>query len=208
MTPRPVAQYLTPFDAPVSPEASDDGRLDWEERLGQAGVAQDLAQQAQSARADAFAEGLAAGKQALEQALEAERGAFTARLESERASWAEEEGAKLGEALQAALASIEAGIAARVACILRPFIGAALRDRAIAELQEAIGVVVRADQMIEISGAPDLIASLRERLAGAAAAIVWRPNSATEVRVVADQTVIESRIGAWMQRIEARMEAS
>jgi hypothetical protein len=211
MTPRPVAQYLAPFDAPARPELVDDGRVAREDQLVPAASAQeDLAMMARSACADAYAEGLAAGGRALEQALGAERHAFAERLASERASWAEEEGARLAEALRAALASIETSIAASVARILRPFIGAALRDKAVDELADAIRLMLRGgDQAVfEVSGAPDLIAALRGRLAGATAAIAFTPNSSADVRIVTDQTIIESRIEAWVRRIEARAEAS
>lgn len=164
---------------------------------------------AQRAHADAYAEGFAAGGCALEAELEAERRAFAARLASERALWAEDEGARLGAMLGAALASIEIQIAESVAGILRPFIGATLRDKAIDALDEAIGVLLRTDQpMIEISGAPDLLAALERRLVGVTAAIAWSPNCAADVRIVADETIIKSRIEAWMRWIETPAEAN
>ncbi len=210
MTPRPVAQYLTPFDAPVRPDQGGDGRAAWEDQPGPAASAEeDLVLMAQSARADAYAEGVAAGGLALEQALGAERLAFAERLANERASWADEEGARLGEAFRAALAAVETSIAASVARVLRPFVGAALREKAVGELAEAIGLVLRDPDraMFEISGAPDLITALQKRLAGATATIAFTSSSSTEVRVVADQTIIESRIDAWLRRIEAMAEA-
>ncbi len=211
MTPRPVAQYLAPFDAPARPQLVEDGRVAWEDRpVPPVSAEEDSSLMAQSARADAYGEGLAAGRHALEQALGVERLAFAERLASERAVWADEEGARLAEALRAALASIETSIAASVARILRPFISAALRDKAVAELTDAIVLMLRGGDraMFEISGAPDLIAALRGRLAGATAAIAFTPNSSADVRIVADQTFIESRIEAWVQRIEARVEAA
>lgn len=210
MTPRPVALYLAPFDAPVRPQQGDDNRLAWEV-LPDPMASEDeaLAAMARSAREDAYAEGLTAGAEALEQTLAAERLAFAARLADERAGWAEEEGARLGEALQAALAGIEARIAASVASILRPLIGAALRDKAVDELHDAIGPMLRAGQaLIAISGAADILAALQRRLADAPAAISFTPNASTDVQIVADQTIVESRICAWVERIEATVEAS
>ena len=68
---------------------------------------------------------------------------------------------------------------------------------------------LRADQAtIAISGAPDILAALQRRLADATAAISFAPNSSTDVQIVADQTIIEFRISAWVARIEARVEAS
>lgn len=210
MTPRPVAQVLALFEAPAAPERGEADGLPWEDAPGlEALASDDAAPLAQGASEEAYARGFAAAGEALEQALDAERQAFAAQLQSERAGWAEAEGARLAEALCAAVASLGAGVAETVARILRPFIGAALRDRAVGELNEAIGLLLRDDQaMIEISGAPDLLAALERRLAGAAAAISWKPNSASDVRVIADETVIQSRIEAWVRRIEAGDEAS
>ncbi len=210
MTPRPVGLYLAPFNAPASPQRGDDARLAWEDLPDQiASEDEGVAAMARSVREDAYAEGLAAGAEALEKTLEAERRAFAARLADERAGWAAEEGARLGDALQAALAGIEARIAASVARILRPLIGAALRGKAVDELHNAIGPMLRADQaMIAISGAPDILAALQGRLADAPAGITFTPNASTDVQIVADQTIIESRISAWVGRIEAKGEAS
>ena len=211
MRPRPVAQYLAPFDAPARLEQAEDARREWEEPPHPAASAEeDLALTAQSARADAYAEGFAAGGNALEQALGAERLAFAERLANERAGWADEEAASLARALSAGLASIETGIAASVARVLRPFIGAALRAKAVDELAGAVGLILRSPDQVtfEISGPPDLLAALEGRLAGATAAITFTRNSSIDVRVVADQTIIESRIEAWVRQIDAKAEAS
>lgn len=215
MTPRPVAHYLTAFDAPLSSEPDDANRITGDERGGETPtIEHDLILVADGAPEDGRAEWAAAesGKleRAVEEAIESERLAIATRIASERAGWAQDEGAKLGEALGAALAEIEAGIAARVAGVLRPFISMKLRDSAVDELTNTLNVLLRGrDQpIIEISGAPDLIAALQGRLAGATAAIVWMADCSSDVRIIADQTVIRSRIEAWMREIDAGVAAA
>lgn len=213
MRPRPVALYLTPFDALRESEPQDGDIVVDEGGAGEVAREEALAENhsvlLQRAREDAYSEGIAAGGRAIEQELENQKCAFAARVEDARAQWAQQEGAQLAEALGAALAEIEAAIGSRVARVLRPFMRTALRDRAVAELEDAVGLILRGrDQpLIEISGAPDLIAALQSRLEsrpdGVIAAIGWTPNSSSDVRVVANQTVIQSRIEAWMRRIEA-----
>ena len=115
---------------------------------------------------------------------------------------------EFGTTLDAALSLVETRIAESVARVLRPFLVAELRGQAIDALEESIGVLLRTDQaIIEISGAADLLDVLQSRV-GAAMAIAWSPNSGADVRVVADQTVIESRIEAWARRIGATAETS
>ena len=47
---------------------------------------------------------------------------------------------------------------------------------------------------------------LREKLAAISGAIDYSPDDSIDVRIVADQTMIESRIGTWLERIQSLPE--
>ena len=88
--------------------------------------------------------------------------------------------------------------------ILKPFLGAELQRRAIADLVESL-TVLRAQEkaaVISVSGAADLLEALRARLEGKLDNVAYQPSQACDVRVTVGQTVLETRLGAWMARIE------
>ncbi|WP_156898145.1 hypothetical protein [Methylocapsa acidiphila] len=60
--------------------------------------------------------------------------------------------------------------------------------------------------MIEVSGAADLLAAFRDKMGSFAGAVEYVSNQSPEVRVVIDQTVIETRIDAWVERLKALSE--
>lgn len=128
---------------------------------------------------------------------------FAARLAAERAKWTQDESDKLAGTIGAAFAEIEANIADCVARVLRAFLIDRLRRKVVDELAENIGVLLGGKEhpVIEISGAEDLVAALREKLSVLSAAIEFSPNHSSDVKVVVDQTIINSRIEAWIQRI-------
>ena len=77
-------------------------------------------------------------------------------------------------------------------------------SKAIDDLVESV-TVLRAQEkstVIAVSGAADLLQALRARLAGRFDNIAYHPGQACDVRVTVGQTVLETRLGAWMARIE------
>ncbi len=214
MTPRPVSDYLTRFgghDLPQLPAESslpeplpepgpetsaDDSMFELPASCGDEDVS--------GGRDESYERGFAEGLRELEESRRAERLAFDARLALERAGWAAHQGERLGERLDAALQEIETQIAASVATILRPFLGAAVRDKAVGELAESVGLMLSGKEqpMLQISGPDDLLAALRARWPKGVAAAEWTAASSVDVRIIADRTIIESRIERWMEWIE------
>jgi hypothetical protein len=95
-------------------------------------------------------------------------------------------------------------LADAAARILKPFLAAQLHKRAVAELADCLAALSAREEAAEINvcGAPDLLEALRSRLGDNLGNITYRPDAASEVRVAVGQTVLETRIGAWMARIE------
>lgn len=147
-------------------------------------------------------------KAALAAALTGERKAHEEQRRQERALWVAAESARLAERIEATLAEIEDELSRSLTRIFTPFLKAAVRDRAIGELQDMVldllGEASRG--RIEISGPDDLIGKIREAIAGSAPEridqLTFAVSDAADVRVVAGETVCATQIDSWNRRIE------
>lgn len=210
---RPVAEVLVRFGlrTPIEPM---EGALDESPCLPLPGpiLADDCALSIELAQEEGNAEGaaeaLAAACAEHEAALARERLLFETRLSDERAKWTQDESARLSQKIDLALAEIEADIAHSAARVLRFFLSETLRRKVVEQLAHEVGVLLndKKHPIIKISGAEDLIDALRDKLSAFSAAIDYAPDRSTDVKVVADQTIIDSRIEAWIERIKALPE--
>lgn len=213
MMPQPVALYLARFGGEERSESAGEklfDLVDFEEPIKtpaeDAGDDEQLS--CERARDEGYADGFAAASREQEDMRRVERLAFEEQIVSDRARWAQDEGFKLGEKMEGALAEIETRIATSTARILRPFLAAQLRQKAIDELAGSLAQMLGGGEqpLVEIDGPEDLLAALQTRLAGSSARIVWMLGSSIEVRIIVDRTMIESRIQLWIQRIEASLK--
>ena len=158
---------------------------------------------------DAYERGLAAGKAAalaeIETKLEAERVYYAQQLELERFTWANREAEKLAEMFAAGIQEIETNIANVTARILKPYLAESAHRQAIAELFEALETLIGKDQgmTLEISGPEDLLQLIREKLRDRNVAALFSPAQDVDVRVVAGQTILETSLGAWMDKLRS-----
>ncbi|WP_162501608.1 hypothetical protein, partial [Methylobacterium crusticola] len=134
-----------------------------------------------------------------------EEAAFAARLAEARRRWSETEAESLAAGFAAALRSLEADLAARLARLLVPVLADALRARALAELAAALSRLLADPRhaAIRVSGPEDLLGALAARLGPQGAAVAFTPAEAPEVRVSADDTVVETQLAAWTGRLAA-----
>jgi flagellar biosynthesis/type III secretory pathway protein FliH len=190
MTAASIARYLIEFDAANDASASETATAN------------------DANLAEAFAKGFESGKAAAQADLEELKTAQAEVLTAARATWAQEEGAKLGEQLAAGLAEIAARLAEVAASILKPFIAAELHGRAIADLVESLKVLLTQEPAaaVSISGAADLLDALRARLEGKVENVSYHPDQACDVRVTVGQTVLETRLGTWIAKIEGTVK--
>lgn len=211
MIARPVSHYLVRFGARAAPRAACEAPAASEPPdAGEAAqhAAPDLVLQA---RVEGRAEALAEAAEAHEAQMRSAIAAMEQRLDEARARWASEEGRAIATEIRAELEKVERRIGAAVAHILRPVLADAIRKRAMSELADWIRLALgREAPVISISGPADLVGALKNALGDLSSAISDAPPRAEsapaqispEVRVVIDQAVIESQIGAWAASLE------
>jgi hypothetical protein len=158
--------------------------------------------------AEAHANGVESGKAAAMATFEAklveERARFAQQLAAERAAWAAQEGERLAGQLAAGQRAIETEIADAAARVLAPLLEARLCRQAIADLRGELEVLLAKDPGLglSISGPKDLLEALRRELSDTRCSVAYAASDACEVRVVADQTILETRLAGWKARIE------
>jgi hypothetical protein len=156
---------------------------------------------------EAFARGMAAGRLAADAEHEQRQAEAVARAAeqhaAERALWVGEQAEQLALRLASAVETLETRIADTVGRILTPFLGAELRRQSVESLAESIGTLLSGGgcSTLRIAGPEDLLAALRERLGACPVAIDWQPGERAEVTVCADDSIIETEIQSWLDRV-------
>jgi len=157
---------------------------------------------------DAYRRGHAAGVAEGDARVAEERVRSAIRLGEERAKWSDQQAVTIVSGFEAACREIETNIASSVARILLPFLADAVRDKAIGSLVEQIAALTGNSPVpvFKITGPGELLDLVRSQLQTARrTGIEYEAADTFEVRVVADQTVIETQIAAWSERLnEAR----
>ncbi|AMA56352.1 hypothetical protein [Bradyrhizobium sp. CCGE-LA001] len=157
---------------------------------------------------DAYRRGHAAGVAEGDARLAEERVRSAIRLGEERAKWSDQQAATIVNGFEAACREIESNIASSVARILLPFLNEAVRDKAIGSLVEQIAALTGNSPMpvFKVTGPSELLDLVRVQLEKSRrTGIAYEAADSFEVRAVADQTVIETQISAWSERLkEAR----
>lgn len=154
---------------------------------------------------DAYRRGHAAGLAEGDAKLAEERVRSAIRLGEERAKWSDQQAVALVSGFEGACREIEANIASSVARILLPFLGEAVRDKAIGSLVEQIAALTGNSSVpaFRVTGPSELLGHVKTQLeASRRTGIVYETSETLEVRVLADQTVIETQISAWRERLE------
>jgi hypothetical protein len=157
----------------------------------------------------AYRRGYAAAISEAEGKLAEERIRGAVRLGEERAKWSDQQAVALANGFSAACRELETNIANSVARILQPFLSEAIRDKAVAAMVEQIAALTNSASRpaFHVSGPRELIELVKAQLDGQRQiGIEYQVVSgAGEIRVVADQTVIETQMSAWVERLkEAR----
>jgi hypothetical protein len=157
---------------------------------------------------DAYRRGHAAGLAESEAKLAEERVRSAIRLGEERAKWSDQQAVAIVNGFDAACREIESNIASSVARILLPFLAEAVRDKAIGSLVEQIAALTSNSpvSVFRVTGPSELIDLVRTQLNRAGrTGVEYQSADTVEVRVLADQTTIETQISTWVDRLnEAR----
>lgn len=157
---------------------------------------------------DAYRRGHSAGLAEGEAKLAEERVRSAIRLGEERAKWSDQQAVAIVNGFDSACREIESNIASSVARILLPFLADAVRDKAIGSLVEQISALTSNSPVpaFRVTGPSELIELVRTQLNLAGrSGVEYQSADTVEVRVLADQTKIETQISTWMDRLnEAR----
>lgn len=119
--------------------------------------------------------------------------------------WAEEVATPLATQVPEALDALGERLADATGRLLRPFLDSELRDAASRALIDQIRPLLAGEDgvLIRVSGPTALLETLRHVLPARCAA-EFVETDATDVTVVAGETTIETRIAAWVARLEGR----
>ena len=157
---------------------------------------------------DAYRRGQAAGLAEGEAKIAEERVRSAIRLGEERAKWSDQQAVAIVDGFEAACREIESNSASSVARILLPFLAVAVRDKAIGSLVEQISALTTNSPVpaFRVTGPSELIDLVRTQLdLVGRTGVEYQSADTVEVRVLADQTTIETQISTWMDRLnEAR----
>lgn len=167
-----------------------------------------VSQAVRDATAKMIAE-LAASEAARREDQERFTATLAERLATARSEWTETEADRLATSMGDAFAALEARISDVLARILIPFVSGAMRDRALDEAKQAIGGLLSqplpagsTPPVITVRGPQDLLAALKERL-GAPEGVVFCAAPGAEIEASCADTLIETRLGAWADRLTA-----
>ena len=149
----------------------------------------------------AVAAALEAARKEFEQQRAAEREAHEKHLAAREAEIAETTSKALAERLTTGLGELNDAIAGHAARVLLRFLDRAIRERAIGELTETVAALVVGGEAarVRVSGPADLVDRLGPAL-GAVASVEVQVSDAPDVSIVIDHTIIETRIGAWLEQ--------
>ncbi|EJN15630.1 hypothetical protein PMI42_00833 [Bradyrhizobium sp. YR681] len=154
---------------------------------------------------DAYRRGQAAGVAEGDARVAEERVRSAIRLGEERAKWSDQQAGAIVSGFEAACREIESNIASSVARILLPFLADAVRDKAIGSLVEQIAALTGNSPIpvFKVTGPSELLDLVRTQLeASRRTGIEYEVAETPEVRIVADQTVIETQIAVWGERLK------
>lgn len=165
----------------------------------------DLDAIAAAARAEGRREGEAQAREAAQAAVAAEREAAAAALAEARQHWVEAESAVLANAVAEQARALEERLADSLARVLQPILTEALRQAAIRDLHATLASLLANDQAgtLAVTGPADLVEALAHRLDLPPDRIAVASNSGPDLRVRLNGTVVETRLGAWAERIAA-----
>lgn len=196
MTALPVAFYLKDLSG-EQPRA-------WRDLAGNAAEAKaDREFEVSEAHARGVVEGRSAAQVEFDSVAATQAVAFEQRLATERETWVAEEGERLARMIDGGLDDIEQRVSDLVSEVLKSFVSESVRSKAVGELGDALKSMLSKGEYakVVVSGPADLIAEVKSRLGDGTAGVSFVEADGIDVVVNADDTVLATRIGAWVAAI-------
>ena len=131
---------------------------------------------------------------------------FDARLDIARRDWCRLEAESLAAGFSAALATLATTFSDRIGQLLVPVVTETLRRQAVDELSTVLtGLLSEGPRgaPIRVQGPGDLLDAIAGQLGALSGSVAFVPADAIEITVRADQTLIETQLGAWAGRLAA-----
>ncbi|WP_279482657.1 hypothetical protein [Aureimonas sp. SK2] len=126
-------------------------------------------------------------------------------LAEARRKWVETEGDRLADLVILQMAVFEDALKATLSALLRPLVLDARKRMTVDELAGAVKTIAFDGSTVKIaaSGPSDLLHSLEDKLGDHARHVSFDADEThTDVRIDANQTVIETRLAAWLKAVE------
>lgn len=207
---RPIGSYLTKFDAgtreaePVFavPEAAPMFDLGADMPPSEELLAEEREKAREELRAELERE-YEAKLEEERQAFEKEREAFDQRLEVLRATWVEEEGTRIAQAIQQDLESSFGNIRDALAHILTPFLTHSALTHSLEDFIETVrsAALDEANPLVELKGPPDLLDVARERLSQEQISLRTIETDGVDIAAKINSMLIETRMEEWVRRL-------
>lgn len=136
-------------------------------------------------------------------AFQKEREAFDQKLEAARATWVEQQGAKVADVIHKDIQACEENLRDALSRLLKPFLTHRALKQSLDDFVEAVGSVVadQANPVIELQGPADLLEVVCERLSREGVAIRATENDGADLVARINSTLIETRMDEWVRRL-------
>lgn len=157
---------------------------------------------------DAYQRGLSAGyataRTEYERNLNDEKEKFEARLGEERSDLLNETATRIAGNIEEVGKQLEARIAGVTARILEPLISNAVQRQAAASFVEKLSSITGDSRrpLLRITGPSEMIELVRSKLGARLIAVELRAEPVAEVSVIVDQTVLETQVKIWAERLK------
>lgn len=200
-----ISQFLTRFDAPRFVPAQREDSSNATNETRDAAIARAL----ETARAEGEAFGRAAARRDYEDGLVQNEEIFRNRLAEARAHWSHEESERLAALFETRLESFAAELSGCLTAMLTPLIGGCAADRMMRSLLERLDRLMSGAEpaTINIRGPADLVAALRSRCEARGLIAHFEISDSVDVAVRCGTTLIETRLSAWADELNAAMRA-
>ena len=155
----------------------------------------------------AVAEALAAAQAEFDAARAADGAAFEQRLAEREAEILATVGDALSRQVSEGLAAIEERVGQAVSTALLRFLDHAVRERAVGELNEAVSALLAGGNAarVRIAGPAALTERVEKAIAPAGVPVERIESDAADVSVAIDDTLVETNMAAWMDRLMAQV---